>query len=220
MTEQYDAEKDFNRLAYDADYFLRGKETGKSLYENYRWMPELTIPMVCSMVSHLRIEPDHTILDFGCARGYSVRAFRELGYDAWGVDASEWAVMNCDPEVKDFVFLPGAEPKFTSMVDWTIAKDVLEHVEIVAEMVSFLMQQSRVGVFAVVPLSLADGHPYVVREYEQDITHLHRLSLASWVRMFLRPGWKVEASYAVPGIKCNYAQHKMGNGFITARRLK
>ena len=52
---------------YDADYFLRGKETGKSLYENYRWLPDLTTPMVCSIISHLGIRSGDTILDFGCA---------------------------------------------------------------------------------------------------------------------------------------------------------
>ncbi len=73
---------------YDADYFLRGKATGKSLYEDYRWMPGLTIPMVRSMISHLGIANADMVLDFGCARGYVVRAFRELGYLAYGYDTS------------------------------------------------------------------------------------------------------------------------------------
>ena len=67
---------------YDADYFLRGKQTGRSLYENYRWLPDLTIPMVAAMIRHLGIKPDDKILDFGCARGYVVKAFREMGYRA------------------------------------------------------------------------------------------------------------------------------------------
>src|SRR5436305_1382867 len=84
---------------YDEDYFLRGKESGKSLYSDYRWLPELTIPMVCAMIRHLGIGPDDTVLDFGCARGYVVKAFQELGYIAYGYDTSEWAVQNADPAV-------------------------------------------------------------------------------------------------------------------------
>ena len=30
---------------YDADYYLRGEETKKSLYTDYRWLPDGTIPM-------------------------------------------------------------------------------------------------------------------------------------------------------------------------------
>ena len=37
-----------NGSQYDEDYFLRGKQTGKSLYEDYRWLPELTRPMVAT----------------------------------------------------------------------------------------------------------------------------------------------------------------------------
>src|SRR3954469_1999410 len=84
---------------FDSDYFLHGKQTGKSLYEDYRWMPELTIPMVERMIAHLGIVKGDTILDFGCARGYAVRAFQQLGYDAWGIDCSGWAIENCDKAV-------------------------------------------------------------------------------------------------------------------------
>ena len=88
---------------FDEDYFLRGRQTGKSLYVDYRWLPELTVPMVSAIVSHLGIEPDHTILDYGCARGYVVKAFRQLGYKAFGVDISEWAIRNADEETKPYL---------------------------------------------------------------------------------------------------------------------
>lgn len=42
-----------------------------------------------------------SILFGGCAKGFEVRAARELGYDAWGIDVSEYAIANVDPEVKD-----------------------------------------------------------------------------------------------------------------------
>jgi hypothetical protein len=29
---------------YDADYYLDGLNSGKSNYENYSWMPDLTLP--------------------------------------------------------------------------------------------------------------------------------------------------------------------------------
>lgn len=202
---------------YDADYFLRGKETGKSLYENYRWLPDLTIPMVRAIIVHCDIWSSDHILDFGCARGYTVRAFRELGYDAFGYDISEWALENCDVAVKKY--LRGGELLSCEDYEWIIAKDVLEHVPNVSDVLEELFSIAEEGIFVVVPLSMFDGQPYAVEDYEKDVTHIHRLSLASWVRLFLRPGWSVTASYAVPGVKDNYADHTYGNGFITARRI-
>lgn len=200
---------------YDDGYYLRGRETGKSLYDNYRWMPELTLPMTEHMIAHLGINVDDTVLDFGCARGYTVKAFRELGYEAYGVDVSEWAILNCDESVKKFVSLTD---KIPPGMDWIIAKDVLEHVPQVADTINDMMEAAKLGVFVVVPLSAIDGEPYIVADYEKDVTHIHRLSLATWARMFMRVGWRVEAMHRLKGIKDNYAQWVDGNGFLTARR--
>jgi len=48
---------------YDKDYFENGIQTKKSLYENYRWMPELTIPFCSVLIERLNIKEDDTILD-------------------------------------------------------------------------------------------------------------------------------------------------------------
>jgi len=212
---------------YDEDYFLRGKETGKSLYENYRWLPKLTIPMAKNIIARLGIEVDMTVLDYGCACGYTVRALREIGIEAFGVDISEWAIRNCDPTVREWV-VQGSE--IPPGIDWIIAKDVLEHIPDVKSVIDKMMDSSAVGIFVAVPLSLVDGQAYVIPDYEKDVTHVHRLTLASWVRMFIRHKWSVECCYRFRGVKDNYHgwmswvksnydlwQH--GNGFIICRRV-
>ena len=202
---------------YDEDYFMRGRESGKSLYENYRWMPTLTIPMVQRIIDHLGIDRDETILDLGCARGYIVKAFRQLGYLAYGMDCSKWAIDNADEEVKEHL---RHQDKFTHEFDWVLAKDVLEHVPQVADFVLEIQKHARKGIFVVVPLSAIDGKSYVLPEYEKDVTHIHRLTLATWARMFIRPGWEVTASYRVKGIKDNHnlPGWEPGDGFIVCRR--
>lgn len=204
---------------YDEDYFINGMTTGKSLYKDYRWLPELTIPMACAMIRHLGIGHEDTICDYGCARGYTVKAFRQLGHDCFGVDLSKWAIDNCDPDVQAFV---RHDTELNMSYDWIIAKDVLEHVEFVRMGINHLMDNARVGVFAVVPLSAENNQPYVVPSYEKDVTHIHRLTLSTWVSAFLRPDWSVEASYRVRGVKDNYYKPgwEKANGFITARRIK
>lgn len=206
---------------FDADYYLRGQETGRSLYKDYRWLPELTIPMVQRMIDFLGINKNGGIQDFGCARGYLVKAFRELGVNALGYDISEWAISNCDPDVKDFVVL-GDKLRYYS--DWVIAKDVMEHLTIydVSAALKSFSERALVGVFAVVPLSSNISEPYVVPEYEKDITHNIRWPLWRWVSEFhsaFDEKWEISARYRVEGIKDNYAGWPRGNGFITARRL-
>lgn len=176
---------------YDEDYFINGVSSGKSLYTAYRWLPELTIPMVKRMIEHLGIEKRDRILDFGCARGYIVKAFRELGYAAWGIDISDWAISNCDPEVRRFVRVD-TEPR--EQYDWIVAKDVLEHItphmamtqqphmpRTVGEVIHMLRLSAKKGVFVVVPLSAKNEESYVVPEYEKDVTHVVRWTLRGWV---------------------------------------
>ena len=146
---------------------------------------------------------------------------RALGYDCYGVDCSAWAVDNCDPEVSDWVDY-GTAPEPSDTYDWVIAKDVLEHVADVTFAVDCIMEVAKVGVFVVVPLAAKDGGKYLVRDYEADITHIHRLTLPTWAAMFMAPEWSVEASYRLPGVKDNYYKPgwEKGNGFITARRIE
>lgn len=212
---------------YDADYFLHGRQSGKSLYEDYRWLPGLTIPMVQSIIKHLNITKNHSILDFGAARGYTVKAFRELGYECYGIDTSKWAIENCDPDVVKYVTCTSEIPP---EIDWIIVKDVFEHIPQVVDTITALMHAARKGIFVVVPLSSVDGAPYVIPDYELDITHIHRFTLATWIRFFMQHGWEVTASYRIRGIKDNYHGWlawvkkdfdlwRHGNGFITARRI-
>ncbi len=211
-----------NDNPYDEDYYLRGRQSGKSLYENYRWMPELTIPMVGRIVEHCGIHGD-TILDFGCARGYTVRAFRELDYRAYGIDISYWAINNSDPYARAWLSL--GELTHQHRYDWVIAKDVLEHISFIENTIDLLMQVATKGIFVVVPLSWITSSTYVILDYEKDVTHIQRRDLLSWISLFLREGWSVEASYRIPGIKDNWAgspthpEWAKGNGFLTMRRI-
>lgn len=209
---------------YDEDYFLRGQESGKSLYRDYRWLPELTIPMAQRIMQHCGIVKGMRVLDFGCARGYLVRALRQLGVEAFGYDTSQWAVDNADPKVKMWINTNVNGIPYWSHYDfdWVIAKDVLEHVEYVDYTIQTLMRHCSKGIFAVVPLSRYLGTGYVIEDYERDVTHVQRLPLLTWTNFFLYKDWRVECAYQMPGVKDNYYKPgwEYGNGFITARRIR
>ena len=81
---------------FDENYYENGVITGKSCYVNYRWMPELTIKMAHSIIKYLNLNSNVKVLDYGCAKGFLVRALRLLDIDAYGCDISEYAINNAD----------------------------------------------------------------------------------------------------------------------------
>jgi len=206
---------------YDEEYFERGLQTGKSLYESYHWMPELTIRMAHHLIDYLRLDGDNRILDFGCAKGYLVRALRLLDINAYGCDASEYAIANADPNVKTFCkLMPSPEIPFPFFFDCIITKDVLEHIP-EQQLDRFLSHSTHRAdrSFHVVPLGGADG--YVVPAYNKDPTHVICKPKSWWIDKFALHGWRLENfSFEVRGIKENWtSKYPVGNGFFTLKRI-
>lgn len=197
---------------YDADYFEHGIQTGVSLFENYRWIPELTIPMAMVINDYLGIRRGETILDIGCAKGYMVKAFRWLGRDAYGYDISAYAIEQADQEIKDFLHISS----YPNNCKYAIAKDVFEHFE-ERELESFLSSLNSDVLFIMVPLG--DGERYIIPQYECDLTHKIRQPYVWWKVLLEDCGWKVKrAEHRIDGLKDNWAHYKDGNIFITAIR--
>jgi len=199
---------------YNEDYFKRGIETGKSLYTNYRWLPELTIPMIARLIMDVGIKQSDKILDYGCAFGYSVKAFRLLGFDAWGCDTSQYAIDNCDPDVKDYVFKINDNEHLPQHYDWIIAKDVLEHISygIINETLRFL-RANTYKMFCAIPLG--KNGKYNCPAYELDTTHVIKEPLAWWILKFKRALFAVPKSYyELDYMKQNWSKWPKGNGFF------
>lgn len=199
---------------YDEDYYERGIQLGISGYTNYRWMPELTIPMCQKIAEYLAFDKNEKILDFGCAKGYLVKGFTELSYDCEGVDISEYAISQAPKEIKDKLFLYNRENFEGKFYNTVIAKDVFEHIN-PEELNRILWELSDVTdrIFCVVPLG--DGEKYIVPEYENDITHVIRQPKEWWINHFKICGYKTEFfSYLMDGIKDNWSHYEKGNGFF------
>lgn len=207
---------------YDKDYFMNGIATHKSLYQNYRWLPDLTIPMAESIIRACGISEKDSILDFGCAKGYVVKAFRLLGFRAYGLDKSSWACENADKNIKRYI---KHGERIKENFDWIIAKDVLEHIADPSLDVTIadFFKYARKGIFVIVPLSAKDNGKYVVSCYEKDITHVQRLTLNSWRRKMEKHmtfPWLIYSTYRIEGVKDKYyrGKWKEGNGFLIANR--
>jgi len=82
-------------------------------------------------------------LDLGCAKGYYVKAFRDRGVNAWGVDFSKYAIENAPEEISRYLFcmdalkfcedrpfrvgMPSKKVKFSLI----FMQDLLEHLPII-----------------------------------------------------------------------------------------
>ncbi len=200
--------------AYTRDYFERGIETGKSLYSNYTWLPEMTIPMAMTMIDYLKIKRGQRVLDIGCAKGYLVKAMRWLGREAWGCDISDYALETADSEVKQYLSKELPKDHF----HFAISKDTFEHVPLPI-LRRYLTNLKASVLFVVVPLG--DGKHYNIPAYELDTTHIHRQPLIWWNELLKSQGWKIRSAVPrVQGIKDNWISEEMGNGFITAEKYQ
>lgn len=205
---------------FNEDYFIRGKDKGVSNYENYRWMEERTLKFANNVYNHFKMDITSSFLDFGCARGYTVKAMRILGVtDSKGYDISEWAIANCDPDVVGLV-----SSTLPLRVDYALAKDVLEHIryEHLVSTVKDLISRVDEAALFIVPLAREVNQKYVRYEDELDVTHMIRWTLHEWMEFFwsegIREEFTVEGSWHIPGLKPTSLSHPRSCGFITLRR--
>ena len=209
-----------NSNSYSEEYYERGLISGISGYVNYSWMPELTIRMAHHISNQLDFTREDKILDFGCAKGFLVKALRILDFQAYGADISQYAIQNCDSTVKDYCrLITDPELIFDNKIqfDWILAKDVFEHIS-EEELNETLLNLRKIGnnLFAAIPLSENDiCNKYIVPAYENDITHVIRKSMEWWTLKFQTCGWKIkQSSNSFTGCKENWTKKfPTGNGF-------
>jgi len=208
---------------YDRDYFQNGVATGKSCYSGYRWIPEFSIPWAARLMRRLDIKPGQPVLDYGCAYGFTVRALRLLGVQAFGCDLSIEATLNTPTDVADFIeqsYGPSIPFQAGYHFDWILAKDVLEHLT-PHDLDVFLTgaKQHTDNLFVVVPLG--NGKRYNVLAYEHDVTHKIRESHAWWLGAFADHGWTtVNSTLDMRGLKDTWAHFPDGNAAFTLRATK
>lgn len=167
----------------------------------------------------MHMEAGDSCLDWGCAMGNYVRALRMLGIEAYGVDVSEYAVTNAEPEVRPFL-----SNHFNGAVyDYAFSKDTAEHVppDELERVVAKVMSRTRKKALFIVPLAKETGGEYVHPKEENDTTHVNRWTMDDWLMFFQRcaPNFIVAGSYQIPGLKPGAYEVDRGYGFITLERI-
>lgn len=207
---------------FDENYYINGIESGVSNYVDYKWMPELTLLMAKSFMEIFGINRSSTVLDFGCARGYFVKALRQHRVRAFGVDISEWAIKNCDEDVVSFVSnkLEDLLPQF----DYIFSKDVFEHIptEQLTKILENIFSICIEAAIFIVPLADSEGGKYIYPNDELDKTHIHRKTLQGWVDLIepFAKDFTIFVSNKTPSLKKASEQFKDSTGIIYCKKIK
>ena len=206
---------------FDHAYFEDGVVSGKSGYTNYQWLPDLTLPMAHHIIRQLDIPDNAKVLDYGCAKGYLVRALRLLGIEAYGVDISEYALSHCHESVKTFCgettgpLLTGRDVRY----DYVLAKDVFEHIQEndLELLVRSLSEKTR-NIFIAIPLAKnGSASEFVIPAYHMDQSHITIRDKEWWESLIDREFEIISSSYVFRGCKENWTSaYPEGNLFVTA----
>jgi len=203
--------KEFTGEFYDADYFERGRESGKGWLSNYKWMPIRSIKEALAYIDTLQLNEHSYILDIGCAKGFIVKALRLLEIKADGCDISEYALSfapsgcwNCS---KDLSWAANTN-KYTHV----IIKDVLEHLTL-EQLEKMLNNISKIcsNIMCVIPMG--DNGKYRIKEYHIEISHLIAEDEIWWENTFKSYGWNTDKKIQhVSGLKDNWQTYADGKG--------
>ena len=123
LEERHQGQTDENiaiSMKFGKAYFDGPREQGYGGYRyDGRW-----IPVAEDIINHFGLKAGDRILDIGCAKGFLVKDLMSAcpGLEAFGLDISEYALMNCEPEVVGRLHLgscdklPFPENSFTAAV--------------------------------------------------------------------------------------------------------
>jgi len=177
---------DFSHL-YDAYYYAHC--CGEPYQRSDSWLGAFD-----RIAEHIAtdIEPS-TVLDAGCAIGLLVETLRRRGVDAWGIDISEYAILNVNPDIQAYCQLGSVlEPFPRPHYDLITCIEVLEHLppQDAEKAIKNLCDHSDDILFSSTPLDF------------RETTHINIQPPEYWVNIFGRYGFAhdvdFDASFLTP----------------------
>jgi cyclopropane fatty-acyl-phospholipid synthase-like methyltransferase len=173
-------------MKFEQQYFIHSK---RSNYEDYRKKKFKALAQ--DLISNLRLNPNTSVLDFGCATGGLLFELKQLGItNIKGTDISYWAIdygkryygLHKEMEYMNINLL-------TQPFDVVFFLDVLEHVPTVFELERFFQLLSSKTVVVRLPVSEQEGKPFVLEVSRNDTTHVQCHSKQWWADLFDRHGY-------------------------------
>lgn len=132
------------------------------------------------------IHKDSVILDFGCAVGFLLEGFKELGYtQLFGVETSDWARNKA--KEKGFIVIPELTFFKCPYEDIIFALDVFEHMRD-CDIEDFLRAQIAKTLIVRIPVARITKGPYILDVSNKDKTHINAKTKEDWVEFIMKTG--------------------------------
>jgi len=120
-----------------------------------------------------------------------VRALRDRGLEAWGIDHSRWAVDQAEPAVRPFLlFTDATDADEERQFDLVVAMSILESLteEQIRRLLPRARRWTRQAIFATIPA--ADRVADRSRGEDRDLSHITMRPRAWWHERFEEAGWR------------------------------
>jgi 2-polyprenyl-3-methyl-5-hydroxy-6-metoxy-1,4-benzoquinol methylase len=154
---------------YDEEYYDGGK--GYHTYNDdarfQTWANDIV----------LKFKP-RSVLDFGCAKGYLVKALHQRGVAAWGYDVSEWAINQADQETRAYL-----DSDKYHKVDLIVSYDTFEHIP-EGELNKIRTELRKVGKRFYFTVGTLD-----TPNWEHDASHITMHELSWWQKFWPEAEW-------------------------------
>ena len=161
------------------------------------------------------INKNSKILDYGCAVGFLMEGFRELGYrNVFGYDISEWAVKQA--KSKGLNLIDNLKRQSFNII---VFLDVLEHMT--DSEINKLFNKVKADVAIIRIPCTKDGKSFVLNVSNRDLTHINHKTKNGWIKLLYESGYttlmplNLFTIYDTPGVFCalglkskSYFKHK------------
>jgi SAM-dependent methyltransferase len=182
------------------DYWEAGQSTNTSNYEKFFIDWDWNERLVTCLNEAFNLQ-GLRVLDLGCAYGQVVAAMHKHGYDAYGIDISDYAIEQGRKEYEPLKYriFQGSchelEPFSKKSFDFIYSNQVFEHIpgDLCTPLAKeiFRVAKPNAILWAGLVLDLAEEHqPQGYNPEDPDKTHINLRPESWWDNIFLNNGWK------------------------------
>jgi 2-polyprenyl-3-methyl-5-hydroxy-6-metoxy-1,4-benzoquinol methylase len=178
-----------------ADYLERADRYKKTAYELAGLFRTISL-----------VDRDSLIIDFGCAVGFLIEGFREVGLkNAIGVEISDWARETA--QKNGLSVYKSVDDADFNQPDLLIAMDVFEHMTD-QEIAKVLTKTNPRALLVRIPSSTDGGKTFALEVSRQDPTHINCKTKEQWIEFFKEFEYKtflrlnLFTVYDTPGVSC------------------
>lgn len=188
---------------YDASYYR------SSNYADYLERADRYKKTANELVGLLRslgiVQRDSFIMDYGCAVGFLLEGFKELGYtNVLGVEISEWAREEAGKRGNRVIETVNG---MSLSPDLLISLDVFEHMTD-KEVSRVILETSPKAMLVRIPTSTDGGKTFHLEVSKADPTHINCKTKEQWIEFFRKFGYQtflrlnLYTVYDTPGVSC------------------